>query len=946
MKHLKYSKLIAISLSLLIAAGIIDAQNTPIPNDSTVHIGKLPNGLTYYIQKNKKPEKRIELRLAVNAGSVQEDDDQLGLAHFCEHMCFNGTSHFPKNDLIHYLQSVGVNFGPEINGYTSFNETVYMLTLPSDSVKIVNNGFQIMADWAHAVTFDTAEINKERGVLIEEWRNGRGAGQRMRDKYLPVALYGSKYAKRLPIGTKESIEKSSFNSIKRFYTDWYRPDLMAFIVVGDINPDSVENKIKAYFSTIPTGSSQRIKEEYKISDNKEPLLSIVTDKENTGISIEISLKTPKKIEKTLDDLGDQIMHSMFCNMINQRLNEITKKPNTPFMSSGLGFGSFWVRTCDAYTVSIRVKEDSVLTGIKAVMTEIERAKRYGFLQAELDRVKLNMIKGLENAYNERDKRESGNLVGSLVDNYLESSPIIDIAFIYNYVKEKLPSIKLSDVDKLVNDWAKEENKVIIITGIEKQGLTLPKESQVLSAINEVRNIKIEPYKEDKLAKELIAKNKKPAPGKIVSEKAIGTLNITELKLSNGLTVILKPTDFKNDEIQMNSFSEGGNSSFGREYKLSADFVTSIVCQGGVGQFPLIDLNKMLAGKNVGVSPYISSLYSGFSGSSSVADLETLFQLVYLYFTEPRRDVTTYEAFVQRTRESYKNLLSNPRNYFSNEANKIRYRNSPEIPGLFPVEEDWNNLSIDKAFEIYKKNFSNASNFTFMFVGSFKPEVIKPLIKTYLGALPTKNKPETYVDKKIRPAEGPINENIYKGKDPKALVTLSLSSPAKFSKLNAHVAWSLGNILQRIYTDKLREDMSGVYSIGLSCTIAKEPYENFSFGMNIPCAPENADKLVNAVYAEIERIKKEGVTADELKKEVESQIRGTEVNEKLNGWWMYYLNLILKTEKEYGRLEKPNELSEMLSSDLIKEIANKYFDTSKMVRITLLPEDSKKESVMK
>jgi zinc protease len=944
MKHLMNFRLLLVGISLLIVTGILQAQNTPIPNDSTILVGKLPNGLTYYIQKNGKPEKRVELRLVVNAGSIQEDDNQLGLAHFCEHMCFNGTSHFPKNDLIHYLQSVGVNFGPEINGYTSFDETVYMLTLPSDSAKILRNGFQIMADWANSVLFDTTEITKERGVVTEEWRIGRGAGQRMMEKYIPVILKDSKYAKRMPIGTKESIEGSSFEAIKKYYTDWYRPDLMAFVVVGDIDPIQVEQLIKDDFSTIPAAIIKREKEKNEIKDNQEPLISIVSDKENTYTSFLVAFKTPKIEVKTLDDFREKLTRDLFIGMLNNRLYEITKKANAPFTSANVGFGSFIGRSCMAFFASAGVKEDSVITGLNAVMTEIERVKRFGFTQPELDRKKSSFLAGNENAYNERDKRESGNLVWGPVSNFLTGDAMSEVTFIRNFVKEKFPTITLKDVNKWADAWIKDNNQVLLVKGVEKEGVKLPLEADLLNTMAATKSAKIEPYKEEKIAKKLMTK--KPKAGKIISENTIGTQNITELKLSNGLKVILKPTNFKNDEIQMHAFSNAGYSLYGYDYRLSFSFATSIVTQGGVAQFPLIELNKMLAGKNVGVSPQMSDYNSGFSGYSSVVDLETMFQLIHLYFTQPRRDTVTYKAFVLQAKEQYKNALSNPNSYFYYELNKIRYRNCTEIPGAYPDEKDWNNLSIDKAFEVYKSCFSNASNFTFMFVGSFKPKVIKPFIKQYLGSLPTTNQEDNYVDRNIRPADGPITESVFKGSDPKSIVTLNLSAPTKWSKENSHLFWSLCNILQRVYTDKLREELSGVYGFGISGDVMKVPYENFYFSMNIPCAPENADKMVNAVYTEIERIKKEGPTAEEFKKEIESQRRTAETDLKENNWWMFCINRTVSLEKDWNRVEKPFALCEMLTPELLKETANKYLDTSKMVRVTLFPENFKKEASVK
>jgi zinc protease len=944
MKHLRLLKLLVASLTLLTIFGIIHAQNTPIPMDKRFKIGKLPNGMTYYICKNAKPEKRVELRLAVNAGAVQEDDNQLGMAHLVEHMCFNGTAHFPKNDLIHYLQSVGVGFGDGINGYTSFDETVYMLTVPSDSVNVLNNGILVMEDWANAVSFDTAEISKERGVVIEEWRLRLGAYQRMQNKYIPILLKGSKYANRLPIGTKESILQTSPENIIRYYKEWYRPELMAFIVVGDINPDSIEKKIINDFSKIKSPATVRPKETYKIEDNIEPLVCVVSDKENTGTRITLAFKTAKAPSATLNDYKQGIIYSMFCGILNQRLNELTKKSEPPFLGAGAYYGNLWVRTREAFQVSINVKEDGTEKGLKAVLTEIERVKRYGYTQPELDRLKKIYLKNSESQYNERDKQESGNIVWSCVSSFLENESVPDVEFRYEFLKKNIETIQLSDINKLAGEWITDKNEVAIVMGIEKEGVTLPTEQELKTTLAWAKKIDIEPYKENLIATNLMTK--KPKAGVIVSEKQITTTGITELILSNGLKVAFKPTDFKNDEIQMFAYSEGGTSLFGTEYKLSGQFASSIVSEGGIDKFSKIDLNKMLAGKNASAGPFISDIKSGFSGQSSVSDFETMLQLVYLYFTSPRRDEETYKSLVNRISASYKNALSSPNSYFFNQVQLRTYNNNPDAPGVFPSEKDWQQLSLEKAMEVYKRSFSNASNFTFMFVGSFKPETMKPLLETYLGSLPSTGKTETFVDKGLRPITGPVSEIINKGTDPKTMVYLTINDTTKWSVENSHSLWSIKNIMDRIYTDKLREEMSGVYGFSIRADVERFPYENYNFTMTIPCSPDNADKLVNAVISEIERIKTKGFTKEEIEKEKESQRRERESDLKLNGGWMFIIDRAYSIDKNFERAEKPYKLIELVTVENLNEIAKKYLDTSKMVRFTLYPENFKKDSALK
>lgn len=939
MKPKQFLKQMLIAFSAFMLSTVILAQNVAIPIDQHVKIGKLPNGMTYYIRKNAKPEKRVELRLAVNAGSVQEDNNQLGMAHLVEHMCFNGTEHFPKNNLVHYLQSVGVGFGDGINGFTSFDETVYMLTVPSDSEKILNNGLLIMEDWANAVSFDTAEITKERGVVLEEWRLHLGASHRMQNKYIPVLLEGSKYADRLPIGTKESILTTSNDNLKRFYNEWYRPDLMAFIVVGDIDPDQIEQKIKEGFSKLKNPAAERSKEEYPVLDNVEPLTCVVSDKENTRTNIILAYKTKTAPKATIDDYKQSIIRNMFCGMLNQRLSELTKKADPPFLGASSYYGNLWVRSREAFQVSISVKEDGTDMAMKAVLTEIERVKRYGFTQPELDRLKKSYLKYAENSFNEREKQESGNLIWDYVYHFLENEPIPGIEFYYNYLKNNLEIITLADINKLAQEWITDKNEVAILMGIDKEGIKLPAEQELKDDLAWAKTIKVDPYKENVVATNLISKM--PNSGKITTEKEIENTGISEITLSNGLKVVLKPTDFKNDEIIMQAFSPGGTSLFGSEYKLSGQFASNIIVESGIDKFSKIDLDKYMAGKRVSVRPYIGDIKSGFNGNSSVSDLETMFQLIYLYFTAPRRDEDAYKSIVSRYSASYKNAMSDPVNYFFNQVRLKNYNNNPDAPGVFPNDSDWQKISLDKVMEVYKKNFSNATNFTFSFVGSFKVEQIKPLLEKYLASLPFTGKHESFVDRGLRPITGPANEVIKKGTDPKTYVYLEISGPAKYSKVNSHAIWSLAQIMQRIYIDKLREEMSGVYGFSINADVSLLPYEHYTFSMTIPCAPENADKLVDAVVGEIDRIKAQGVTKEELQKEVETEHRSTETDLKQNYWWQYYIERIYTVEKDdFGRFLKPYEMADMETSDMMKDAAIRYLDTSKMKRYTLYPEDKK------
>ncbi len=940
MKSIKNLKYFVTSIFAFVLFSFISlqSQDKSLPIDPNVRIGKLPNGMTYYIRKNLKPEKRVELRLAVNSGSVMEDDNQLGLAHFVEHMCFNGTKNFPKNKLIHYLQSVGVNFGADVNAYTSFDETIYMLTVPTDTEKILNNGIQIMEDWAHDVTFDTTEIDKERGVIVEEWRLGRGAWQRMSDKFMPVLFKDSKYALRIPIGTKESIEKSKYETIKRFYKEWYRPDLMAFIVVGDIDPDKIEQKIKTDFGKINEPLNPRKRVSYQVPDNEKTLVSVVSDKENPYNEIYIVYKTNADTIKTISDYRHLLTYYIFAGMMNQRLDELKQKAEPPFIGAYSYYGNLWARTKNAYQMDAYVSENGIEKGLQTILTENERVKLYGFTQSEFERYKKIMLKDMEQKYNERDKTESEQLVSLYVNNYLSNQQIPGIEFEYNYIKDHLSGFKLEKINSLAKLWISDKNRVIVIEGIDKPGVKLPTESDVLAIASNVSKNKIEPYNETKLESSLM--DKKPSAGKIVSLKKIENIGVTEIILSNGIKVILKPSNFQNDEILMSAYRPGGQSVFPDNYNMSAMFAADFVMEGGIGNFSKNNLEKMLAGKKVQVTPQISTYYDGFLSNCSASDIETMMQLIYLYSTQPRKDTIAFHSYLTRQRAMYKNLATDPVNYFFDQSERIKYSNHPRLSNIIPTDADWDKISYDKVLEVHRKRFGNMNGFVFTFVGSFSLDSIKPMIETYLASLPSISTAENWKDLGIRSIAGPFDQKVLKGSDPKSFVDLHMEGPAEWSMEDAHIFYSLGKILERTYIDKLREEMREVYGLMVRTSIEKVPYQHYQMEIIIPCAPENVDKLTNAALAEIDRIKEKGVTPEELEKEKESQVRANEKDAKENNAWLWKLEMIYKTGEDFTRLSNPAALTNLVTSDNIKRIASKYLNTDKCIKIALYPEKSK------
>jgi zinc protease len=908
-----------------------------IPVDPDIKVGRLENGFTYYIRKNNKPENRFELRLAVNAGSILEDDDQQGLAHFVEHMCFNGTKHFEKNDLVKSLESMGIKFGPEINAYTSFDETVYMLSVPSDSADLIEKGFLVMEDWAHNVTFDNDEIDKERGVIIEEWRLGQGPNQRMQDKYLPIIFDGSRYGERLPIGKKDILENFDYGTLKKFYSDWYRPDLMALVVVGDIDPDLAEKKIKEHFSNLKMPENVRDRAKYNVPDHQGTRISVASDKETPVSVVRIMFKNDPLPEITGKDYLESIKFSFITGMLNRRLAELTEDANPPFVGAGLYYGNFFARSKKALQGYALVGENGIKKGLRTLLEENFRVAEHGFTSGELERFKLDLLKGMEKAYNERDKTESDKLANEYVRNFLTNEPIPGIGYEYRILKENIDKITLENVNALAAKLIKNDNNVIVVTAPEKDNLKLPDEDELLALANEVSMEKLDPYVDKLSSSELM--DKLPNGGGIKSERIIVAAGATELTLSNGVTVLLKPTTFKNDEIVMTGFAWGGTSVYPDTDYYSAMHADGIVSESGVSEFSSSDLTKLLAGKSVNVAASIGQNTENISGNCRVADFETMLQLTYLKMTRPRIDGGSFQSYITKNRDLYKNLAQEPSNYFYDTLNKILAQNHPR-GNYLPEENDWNKINYNRAIEIYKDRFADASGFTFIFVGALDIEQMKPLIARYLGALPSLNRKETYVDLGIRPPKGNISENIYKGKEPKSLAVLSFNKEVAYNKTDAFLFSQLGQHLTRRYLEVLREQMSGVYGINASASLYQVPYERASLRITIPCSPDNVDSLIDAAINEIKDIQQNGVKEEDLIKLREIYKRNKEKKLEENKYWLYALRNCYMYNYDFEDIESFDRMKD-ITSESIQRIANEYIDINNYIQVVLYPENIKK-----
>ncbi len=937
MKNLKQ----LLALLLIISASLIFAQEKPIegdlsqfiPIDSKVKIGKLENGLTYYIRKNSRPENKIEFRLVVNAGSILENDDQQGLAHFIEHMAFNGTENFEKNDLINYLQSIGVEFGADLNAYTSFDETVYMLPIPTENEKLVNEGLQVLRDWAGGLTFDPEEIDKERGVVVEEWRLGQGADQRMREEWFPVLFKDSKYANRLPIGTKEIIEGASYETIKQYYKDWYRPNLMAIVAVGDLEPEAMEAEIKKRFGDLKNPKKERKRENMEVPSHEETNVSVVTDKEASFTQVMMIYKHDNQPDEDLLDMRRRLVYNLYNQMLNARLNELRQSPEPPFIFAGTGYGNM-VRTKSNYSSIAYVGETEIEKGLKALVRENERVKQFGFSAGELERAKKTYLNNLQKALKEDEKTESASYVNEYVGNFLENEPIPGIKFEYEFANEVFPSVELSELNELAPKWITDYNRVIIITGPEKEGLQMPDEEQVLKWIKATENESIEPYDDAIAGAELITSL--PKAGKVTGEKVIEEVGVTEWTLSNGARVVLKPTDFKNDQILFSAFSYGGHSLYSDEDFQSASSASQIINQSGVSEFSPKDLNKLLAGKTVSVSPYIGTMSEGMRGGSSPKDLETMLQLTHLYFTNPKKDEGAFQSYKTRSLMLFQNIMSNPQYYYQDQIARILSQDHPRAD-RFPTPEDMGAINFERVFEIYKERFADAGDFTFLFVGAFEIDNLKPLVEKYIGSLPSSGSKENWKDLGIVPPAGKVDEVIKKGTDPKSLVNIYFTGETDYSKEANYYIKSLGEVLSNKLIDVIREEKSGVYGVGANGSISKYPKPRYTFSISFPCGPENLDELVQATLEVVEQVKQDGITEEELNEVKEAQRINRQEGLKQNQYWLNTLQGTYYYQGDITNYYETEELMKALSTSDILQTAKKYLDTDNMIKIVLVPE---------
>ncbi|MES2748569.1 MAG: insulinase family protein [Bacteroidota bacterium] len=933
MKHLNKTLFFLLALPISLVAQELKPTDL-IPFDANVKTGKLKNGLTYYIRKNAKPENKVDLRLVINAGSILESDEQQGLAHFMEHMCFNGTKRFPKNKLVDYLQSIGVKFGQHLNAYTSFDETVYFLPIPSDSPEKLENGFNIIEDWAFNANLTPEEIDKERGVVLEEYRLGLGADKRMMDRYLPKMMYNSHYAERLPIGKKEILENFTYDKIVSFYKDWYRPDLMAVIVVGDIDVAQMEQKIKDHFEKYQNPKNEKPRKIFDVPNHKETFVSVESDKEASDAQVQLLYKDSGLPQKTvtIKDYRDDLVKGLFTGMINNRLKELTNMPNPPFVFGFSYHGGTFARTKEGYQSFAMVSEDKQLEALKVLVTENERAKKFGFTQNELDRAKSEVIANYERAFNEKDKTNSENFVSEYQSYFLEGAPTPGIKWEFDAVKKMIPTITLAETNSIIKDYVKEDNRVIVITGPEKDGLKKITEAEVLNALKV--NDDITSYKEEVLASSLL--RNKVTPGTIVKKENDAKIGTTTLFLSNGAKVTYKKTDFKNDEIMMEAISFGGSNLYSNDDMKKTQFANNGLTEAGFSGLKTNDINKFMAGKIANVSPYISNTTEGLRGNTTPKDLEYLFQMTHAYFTDLNKDEEAFQGFKQKQSAFFDNMVSQPTFYFQQEFYTHLNKENPRFNGLVPNAKTWAETDYNLAYTKYKERFANAGDFEFFFVGNVDDKVMEEYATKYLASLPSSDKKEKAVDLGYRMLKGDIKKIVNKGTDPKSTVTIMFYGEAPYTQEEAGSLRALGEVLTIKLIEQLRENESGVYGISARGSMNKVPYSSYSFTIGFPCGPDNAEKLTASALNELKKIIDNGPEEKDVTKFKEAELLEYKKQIKENRYWMSNFTRSYTNGISASEILDTESKIKSVTAKQIQDVAKKYLSKDKVIGI-LMPE---------
>lgn len=929
-------KLLLLAL-LTITMGAMAQQIQVLPVDPNVRTGVLENGLTYYIRHNSTPENRADFYIAQKVGSMQEEDSQAGLAHFLEHMAFNGTTNFPGKTMLNYLQDNGIKFGTNINAYTSFDETVYHVSnVPTQNQNLIDSCILVLYDWSCGIALEEKEIDNERGVIREEWRTRGGAQQRLWEKLLPDMFKDSKYAKRMPIGDINIINNFKPEEIRAYYHKWYRPDLQGIIIVGDIDAEKTEKRVKELFSSIKLDSDRAERVYYPVPDNDEPIVAIASDKESHNTQIMMFYKhnaLPRELKNTQVGFMTDYIMTAAATMMNERFSEIVQKPNAPFVMASAYNGDYFVsKTKEAWTVMSVTAEDKIKDALSAMIRETERVRQYGFTASEYERARTNLLESIESSYNNRDKQRNGSYAQEYVRSFIDGEAIPGIEYEYKMMQAMAAQIPVELVNQMMQQQIKDKNIVIAVTGPEKEGLIYPSKDEIRNVLQTVKAEKIEAYVEEVSNEPLIATP--PAPGTIAKIAKDDAFGATIWTLNNGIKVVLKTTDFKDDEIRMTASSLGGTSHFILQEPVNAKIMGQVMSLGGVGNFSATQLQKALAGKRASARPYISLTTQGFNGYSSIKDFETMLQLVYLYFTAPRTDDEAFKSFLQRMEVQLKNLDAEPMIAFSDNVSKALYGDNPISKRM--KFDDLKKIDYARVMDMYRKSFANPGNFTFTFVGNIDEEAVKPFILQYLGSLPTLDAKTDFVRVPYDIKNGK-NEVVFEREmqNPKASIFNAYSGSMDRTLKNRLVLNILDQILDIVYTEKVREDEGGTYGVHTMGSIARYPVNQTILQIMFDTDPEKAEHLNAIVHRELRDLVKNGPREADFIKVKEYMLKKHNEELKENGYWLNQLD----TKYFYGEDNHSDYLKTInsITPKDIQDFAQKLLAQDNEIIVIMKPE---------
>ena len=908
--------------------------NQPVPVDPEVRIGVLDNGITYYIRHNEEPKERASFYIFQNVGALLEEDNQNGLAHFLEHMAFNGTEHFEGKGILHTLEKHGVAFGRNINAYTAYNETVYNLSdVPTKDEALVDTCLLILHDWTDFLLLTDEEIDAERGVITEEWRTRRNSGYRLRDQYFPVLLKGSKWAVRDVIGDTTVIRYHKPETLKKFYHDWYRTDLQGIAIVGDVDVDQVEASIQSIFSDVKPIENPKERTKFEIPEHEDTYFVLATDKEATQSVINIySLEKNKDGEvKTLGDYRNNYIQTLFNTMIGNRIQELLQKGTPPFVNGYIQHGGF-VRGYNTTVIGTTANPNEEAKALEAIYTEAYRAKLHGFTEGELERAKINLLTSIESGYKQRDKIRNDRFARDYKDHFLTKDAIPSMEFSFEFASKILPTITVDEVSAKAQEWVNDKNRTIVITGPDKDVEHLT-EAEAFEILQKVENANIEAYVDEATAQELISEEL--PGGKIVSTKPIEELSAVEWTLENGAKVIFRKADFEKDNVAIRSYSPGGKSLYNVAELPSAEMLNSFIGAYGVGDFSSITLNKLLAGKKVSVNPGIGELTEGINGSSTPKDFETMMQLLYLYFEHPRFDEEAHNALLARYKAYVMNVEKDPAKIQNDSLTNILTSYSPrnlDFNSDYISKVDFNTIK-----EIYSERYKDASDFTFIIVGNIEEATVKAMVEKYIGSLTDIDRKETWLDHPMNMPKGVTEKKIeIPFTTPKTNVNVVFESDMKYKRENELLMSVVKGLLRLNYTETVREKEGGTYGVRVGGSVSELPSPETSLSINFDCDPDKAEHLKSIIYKELYNIVDNGPNSVDFDKTIKNLLKDREQSKEHNSYWMnsiynyYFYNINTASDKAYEDI-----LKNMTEKDVQKYL-KKFIKGADRVDVQFVP----------